>query len=198
MELDAAIRRRRMCRDFSDRPVPPAVVDRLIDRARRAPSAGDTQGWSFLVLEGTEQTARFWQTDADAAWLADPDHPGLLAAPVIVAVFCSRRAYVERYSRPDKGGADPGAWSAPYWFVDAAFATMLLLLGAEEEGLGALLFRLHGEVPRLRAAFGVPDEWDPVGAVALGWPGDRGGAGAARRPRRRRLPAGEVVHRGGW
>ena len=58
--------------------MPPEVVDRLVDLARRAPSAGHTQGWAFVVLEGHEQTGRFWSTDADPAWLAQPDHPGVL------------------------------------------------------------------------------------------------------------------------
>jgi nitroreductase len=197
VELDQAIRQRRMCRHFQDLPVPPDMVDRLIDRARRAPSAGHTQGWSFLVLEGSEQTSRFWSTDADPAWLARPDHPGVLNAPVLVIPFCSRQAYLDRYSQPDKAGARglsrEAGWPAPYWLIDTAFATMLLLLGAVEEGLGALLFRIHGDPVQLRAAFGVPDAWDPVGAVALGWP-----AAEERRTPRPRRPQHEVVHRGSW
>jgi nitroreductase len=121
VELDQAIRRRRMCRRFQDRTVPPEVVDRLIDRARRAPSAGDTQGWAFVVLEGPEQTQRFWSTDSDPAWLAEPDHPGLLLAPVLVIPFCSHQAYLARYSQPDKtatGLAVEDRWPAPYWLID--------------------------------------------------------------------------------
>jgi nitroreductase len=173
------------------------VLDRLFERARRAPSAGHTQGWAFVVLEGREQTRLFWSTDADPAWVAQPDHPGVLNAPVIVLPFCSRQAYLERYSAPDKataGLASEEAWPAPYWLVDTAFATMLLLLGAVEEGLGALFFRLHGDPSRLRSAFGVPGGWDPIGAVALGWP-----AHEARQPTGRLLrPFADVVHRGRW
>jgi nitroreductase len=197
VELDQAIRRRRMCRRFQDRTVPPEVVDRLIDRARRAPSAGDTQGWAFVVLEGPEQTQRFWSTDSDPAWLAEPDHPGLLLAPVLVIPFCNHQAYLARYSQPDKtatGLAVEDRWPAPYWLIDTAFATMLLLLGAVEEGLGALFFRIHGDRARLRTAFGVPDEWEPIGAVALGWPA----LDQPRPPPRSRRPRDEVVHRGGW
>jgi nitroreductase len=60
MELRDAIRRRRMVRNFEDRPVPADALDRILDHARRAPSAGHTQGSAFLVLEGPEQTAAFW------------------------------------------------------------------------------------------------------------------------------------------
>ncbi len=200
MQLDEAIRRRRMCRHFREEPVPPEVVDRLLERARRAPSAGHTQGWGFLVLEGREQTARFWSTDADPAWLARPDHPGVVLAPVLVIPFCNSQAYVDRYARPDKAttglaGVQARAWPAPYWLIDTAFATMLLLLGAVEERLGALFFRTHGDPGRLRREFGVPNGWDAIGVVALGWPApSEAGTG---RPRSRR-PREEVVHRGHW
>jgi nitroreductase len=218
MDLDEAIRGRRMCRDFSDAGVDPAVVDRVLDRARRAPSAGHTQGWSFLVLEGGEQVGRFWSANADAAWLAAPSLPGLLRAPVVVVPWCSRAAYVERYAEPDKasdqdkasdlgpasgrgGDRGPAVWAVDYWTVDVSFATMLLLLGCVAEGLGALFFALRpGAEVRLRAAFGVPDGWEPIGGVALGWPatpatGQEPASGSARRGRRRRA---EVVRRGGW
>ncbi len=55
MELGEAIRRRRMVRNFEDRPVPAEALERILDHARRAPSAGHTQGFAFLVLEGPEQ-----------------------------------------------------------------------------------------------------------------------------------------------
>jgi nitroreductase len=196
VDLDAVIARRRMHRRFLDRPVPTDVVDRLLDRARRAPSAGHTQGWDWLVLEGGEQTGRFWTLDADPAWLAAPDHPGLLRAPVIIVPLARREAYRERYAEADKQAGEPNRWDVPYWLVDTAFATMLLLLGATAEGLGALLFALHGDPAATLAAFGVPADRQALGAVALGWPDpeERPG-GSARRGRR---PLDEQVHRGHW
>lgn len=108
------VRRRRMYRSFTDRSVDPATVDALLDQARRAPSAGHTQGWAWLVLEGPEQTRRFWEADADPAWLAAPNHPGLLRAPVILVPWTNPAAYEARYGEPDKsarsrpGGVAPG------------------------------------------------------------------------------------------
>ncbi|MGH9116041.1 MAG: nitroreductase family protein [Acidimicrobiales bacterium] len=199
MELGEAIRQRRMTRDFSDRPVPPETVDRLLDRARRAPSAGNTQGWSFLVLEGADQTGRFWAAGAEPEWLADQDLPGVLRAPVVVVPFCSKKAYLDRYSEPDKAAHGLTAaerWPAPFWIVDVSFATMLLLLGAVEEGLGALFFGVRGDHERLRAEFSVPAEWEPIGAVALGWRvGDGGPGGSASRGRK---AIDDLVHRGRW
>lgn len=185
-----------MCRDFSEQPLDPLLVDRLLDRARRAPSAGHTQGWAFVVLDDTGATQRFWRVNADADWLADPTLPGLLKAPVIVVPLGSEEAYHRRYAEDDKSGSAP--LDVPYWLVDLSFSVMLLLLGAVAEGLGSLFFRLRpGAAGRLRDEFGVPEGWEPIGAVALGWPAGEGGptGSAARRARR---PLSEIVHRGGW
>jgi len=214
MELSEVVRRRRMHRSFTDRPVDPATVDALLDLARRAPSAGHTQGWAWLVLEGPQQTRRFWETDADPAWLEAPDHPGLLRAPVVLVPWTNPGSYEARYREPDKavrsrpggvgetagrsrGGIGEGAgWPVPWWDVDLAFAVMILLLGATDLGLGALFFALHGDPTRLAEAFGVPPGWRPLGAVALGWPAanDPPSASTARG----RRPAAEVVRRGAW
>ena len=191
------VRRRRMVRNFDDRPIDGETVERLLANAVRAPSAGFTQGWAFLVLEGPEQTKRFWdastapeQDDARRRW------PGVLRAPLIVVCLASERAYRERYAEPDKartGGADD-AWPAPWWYVDCAFAALLLLLTAVDAGLGALFFGV-ADHDGLRAAFGVPADHVAVGAVAVGHPlPDEPSASLARG--RRSLD--EVVHRGRW
>lgn len=196
VELDGVISRRRMCRSFLERPVDRAALDRALAMATHAPSAGNTQGWAFVVLEGAG-TATFWEYEADSSWLAHPSHPGLLNAPAIVLPLASRDAYRDRYSEPDKAAPDRvDQWGVPYWLVDTAFATMLLLLGLAQEGLGALFFALRKPPGPLLARLGVPAGWQPLGAVALGWPSpdDKPSASAGRG----RKPITEVVHRGGW
>lgn len=187
-----------MCRRFLDLPVDREALDRALELATHAPSAGNTQGWAFVVLED-EGTARFWDFQADTSWLAHPSHPGLLKAPVIVLPLASRASYVERYSEADKAPAGPrrvNEWAIPYWLVDTAFATMLFLLGLTEEGLGALFFSLRKPAGPLLEWLGAPPGWEPLGAVAIGWPSpdDRPSASAHRG----RRPLTEVVHRGAW
>lgn len=100
-------------------------------------------------------------------WLA-----GMRRAPLIVVPHTSRRAYLERYAEPDKGWTDrdEARWSVPYWYVDAGFASLLMLLGAVDEGLGACFFGIPPErVDGYRAAFGVPSEFAPVGAITVGY-----------------------------
>lgn len=198
MELSEVIRRRRMVRSFDGRPVGPEVVDRLLAAATRAPSAGFTQGWAFVVLEGDEQTERFWRHTLPAERRAGFAWPGLLRAPAIVLPLACRQAYLDRYAEPDKGSVPAGAqrWRVPYWDVDCAFATMLLLLAAVDEGIGALFFAVERGGDELLADLGVPAGYRPIGAVALGHPGgdDRPSSSLARG----RRPLHQVVHRGGW
>jgi nitroreductase len=199
MDLGEAIRRRRMCRDFSDAPVPREVVEHLIDRARRAPSAGHSQGWAFLVVTETE---RFWAVTSDPEWLQSDLGAGLQRAPLIVVPLCSSAVYVARYSEPDKiehGLTTEEAWPVPFWTVDVSFATMLLLLGVVEEGLGALFFgfQTREAIDAFRAAFGVPDTWSPIGAVAVGWPSPAG-TGPAGSATRGRLGVEQVIRWDRW
>jgi len=101
------------------------------------------------------------------------------------------------YAEPDKSvlGAKASEWPVPYWLVDTAFATMLMLLTATDVGLGALFFGLDRGEAELLEALGVPDGYHPIGAVALGWPAPDRPSPSLRRGHR---PARQVIHRGGW
>ncbi len=199
-ELAAVVRRRRMTRSFRPDPVDPVVLERIVDLAARAPSAGKTQGWHLVVLEGAE-TDRFWRHTLAPERRAGFVFPGLLRAPVLALAFTDPAAYVSRYAEQDKArtglGADPEAWPTPYWTVDASMAVMTLLLAAEDEGLGALFFAVFHGAADVRAELGVPEQVELIGAIALGHPdrsADRAGASAARS----RRSASEIIHRGGW
>ena len=122
-----------------------------------------------------------------------------MRAPLIVVTLTSKQAYLDRYAEDDKGWSDrdESRWSAPYWYIDAAFASMLILLAAVDEGLGALFFGIFPpeNVPSLLARFGVPPRYEAIGAIAVGYPDDDPVPSSARRGRR---PLGDVVHRGHW
>jgi len=199
VELSETVRRRRMVRAFQDRPLPVGTIDRLLDQASRAPSAGNAQGWSFVVLEGPAQTERYWRVTLPPSRRDGFAHPGLLRAPALIIPLADPQAYVDRYGEDDKAatglGRGPDAWPVPYWLVDTAMATMLVLLGAVDEELGALFFGLFDHEQELMAELGVPAGLRPLGTVAVGYPApDRPGRSSARG----RRPLASIVHRGGW
>jgi nitroreductase len=198
MELTEAVRRRRMTRNFSGQPLDPEVVDGLLAAALRAPSAGNTQGREFVVLEGADQTSGYWRAATDQEWRGtSPRFEGLSRAPVVVLVFADPEAYRSRYREPDKSrnGRDPD-WVVPFWFVDAAFATMQLLLAATDQGIGAAFIGNFRGEDAVHAAFGVPEQLRWLGAVLLGQGAEPDPASSsARRPRR---TLEESVHHGQW
>jgi nitroreductase len=155
-----------------DRPIPRELVQNLLDLAIRAPSAGHTQGWRFLVLDDPAACARFWAATSGAepadAWLRR-----MQTAPALIVCFSDKQAYLDRYAEPDKGWTDrdEARWPVPYWHIDTGMAALLLLLGAHDAGLGACFFGVPGERwPALFAAFRVPAGLAPVGVVSLGYP----------------------------
>jgi nitroreductase len=187
-----------MVRAFADDPVDPDAVDALVDLARRAPSAGNTQGWAFLVLEGPAQTARYWDVTLPTDRRAGFRWPGLVAAPVLIVALVHPDAWAQRYAEPDKEATGLGsvaAWPVPYWWVDGGMAVEHLLLGAVDAGLGACFFGLFDHEAEVLTALGVPDGWRALGTVALGHPAPDASGRSATRGRR---SLDEVLHRGAW
>ena len=200
------VRRRRMVRKYDDRPVDPAVVDRMLAHAVHAPSAGFSQGWAFLRLDRPDELERFWRTTTPeeylgsmSGWLA-----GMRTAPLVIVPLSHKDAYLDRYAQPDKGWTDrdpesvAARWPVPYWHIDTGMAALLILQTAVDEGLGACFFGIPPEcTDRFRDEFGVPRSHTPIGAITVGHrlpdPGRPGSAAS----RRRRTPD-EVVHHGHW
>lgn len=198
MDFQQVVRRRRMYRAFEDRPIPPEILDRILGNAQKAPSAGFSQGWGFVVLEGRDQTDQFWSLTSDEDWRDDPDWPDLTKAAVIILPLAHKQAYLDRYSEPDKAPAGlqtEEAWKVPFWLVDTAFASLLILLTASDAGLGALFFGIFQGERELLEALGVPDGYQPIGAIALGWPAPDRPSPSLKRGHR---PAEDVIHRGRW
>ena len=128
-------------------------------------------------------------------WLA-----GMMRAPVVIVPCSSKAAYLDRYAEADKGWTDRAEerWPVPFWHMDAAMASLLILLTAVDAGLGGCFFGIPvGKDAAVRAEFGIDPEFDPVGVIALGHrTDDTGNPGSPAR--RRRKPLEEIVHRGRW
>jgi nitroreductase len=198
MEFQDVVRKRRMVRSFEPRALPSDIVERILRNAQRAPSAGFSQGWAFLVFEGQEQTQQYWDAVGpddreDFSW------QDLFNASLLIVCLSNKSAYLDRYAESDKGWTDRSEshWPAPYWDIDTGMAAMLILLTAVDAGLGALFFGVPpAKIELLRATFGIPAELQPIGTIAVGYskPNDPPSPSLKRGHRQTR----EIIHRGHW
>ncbi|MEO3939141.1 nitroreductase family protein [Dermatophilaceae bacterium Soc4.6] len=197
MEFSHVVRSRRMVRRYDPaRPVPPEVLQACFENAVRAPSAGFSQGWDFVLLTEPPERTAFWSATAED--LEQPDRwlSGMMSAPVVILCCSHEDAYLDRYSEPDKGWTDrdDARWPVPYWHVDTGMASLLILLTAVDHGLGGCFFGVPPEChDEVHHTFAIPRDRTIVGAVTLGY-----AAPGPRSPslRRHRRTADEVVHRG--
>lgn len=196
MEFQDVVRRRRMVRRYlADRPVPPEVIEELVDNALRAPSAGFSQGFGFLVLDRPDDVARFRSAatppEGRENWFA-----ASFEAPLVIVPCSNKSAYLDRYAEADKGftDRDDSWWPAPYWDVDTGFASLLVLLTAVDRELGACFFGIAKErLGAVREAFGIPEAFSPIAAITIGYPDE-----PPRDLTARRKPVDALVHRGRW
>ncbi len=199
MEFADVVRKRKMVRNYDpDRPVPPELVEKILKHATHAPSAGFSQGWGFLVLQSQQERDRFWEATT-------PDEPTLgkwlenmRTAPLIIVALSNKSVYLSRYAEQDKGWTDrdENRWPVPYWDIDTGMASLLMLLTVVDEGLGACFFGIQpAQTAAFKAAFGVPEEFTPVGVVSVGY---RRSDDLRTSVKRGRRPLDEVVHFGHW
>ena len=153
------------------RLVPPEVTDRIVRNGLRAPSAGFSQGWGFLVLDNPADIGRFRDAvrpdDYPENWFA-----ANVDAPLLIIPHSNKDAYLDRYAMPDKGHTNRSDawWPAPYWDIDTGFASLLMLLTAVDAGLGACFFGIPADrIDAYRQAFGVPPQFHPIGVISIGY-----------------------------
>lgn len=192
MDFYEAVRRRRMVRSYRELPVDAAAVDRIVDAARRGPSAGFAQGVEFVVITDAARRQLIAAAADEAAYAERGLAPWLSVAPVHVVVAVDIGRYRSRYAEADKHGTD--SWTVPYWWVDAGAALMVLLLAAVAEGLAAGFLGSHA-IAGLGEIAGLPDDYDTMGVVTIGHGTPGPVVGSATRGRRERT---ETVHYETW
>jgi nitroreductase len=191
MEFQEVVRRRHMVREFTAEPVSQASQDRILANAVRGPSAGFSQGQAFLVITGEDDLERFWDIAGGAAM------PSATTAPLVIVPLSCKRVYLDRYAQPDKGWTDrdEARWPVPFWHIDTGMAGLLILQTAVDEGLGGFYFGIVPEqVQPFRDAFGVPEDHEPIGAIAIGHSAET----SIRDLKSRRRPLSDVMHYDHW
>lgn len=169
MEFKEVLARRRMVRNYDTRPLDTDSLQRVAAAALRAPSAGNTQGISVVVV--TEPGTRNAIADlaGETEYVSRGFDPWISRAPAHLVITVSEQAYHERYREPDKTGPDGEEieWPVPYWWVDAGAALMAVLLAAVDEGLAAGFLGTHA-MPELAGMLGIPEAHHPIGVVTVG------------------------------
>jgi nitroreductase len=191
-----AVRRRRMVRNYTDDPVDPDALERILNAARKAPSAGFSQGQAMLVVAENEGRREIARLAGENEYVAMGMDPWISKAPVHVIVCVSKNTYFDRYAETDKKG-EPNTdedWPVPYWWVDAGATMMLLLLAVVAEGLAAGFLGSH-RMPELKESFGIPDHMDPIGIVTIGHAAPDRRSGSLDRGWK---AEDEVIHRERW
>jgi nitroreductase len=167
-----------------DRPVPAEVIKTALRNAIRAPSAGFSQGWDFVVLATAQERDAYWSATTDPddepdSWLA-----GIRTAPTLILCLSDEGTYLRRYAESDKGWTDmdEARWPVRYWDIDTGMAALMILLTAVDEGLGACFFGTPPEVHQdVFETFGIPFDRSLIGVVSLGYPMPHPKSGSLRR-----------------
>jgi nitroreductase len=191
MDFQEVVRRRRMVRTFTGAPIPKESLERILGNAVRGPSAGFSQGQSFLLLTESADRERFWAVAGAAV------SESAQTAPAVIVPMSCKRVYLDRYAQPDKGWTDrdEARWPVPFWHIDTGMAALLILQTVVDEGLGAIYFGIVPEaVQPFRDAFGVPDDQEPIGAIAIGYDAET----TKRDLRSKRRSVQDVLHYGRW
>jgi nitroreductase len=171
METWDALRARRNVRQYDGRPIPAADLDRVLEGARRTPSAGNRQWWDFVVVTERDRLERL-----STVWQAARHVASSAATIAIIA--------------PKAGGAR----EREILQYDLGQATYGIMLVAADLGIGTGHAAVSDQ-DRAREILGVPADHNVEWLVALGYPAEHALAPSENINRR---PFDDVVHRERW
>jgi nitroreductase len=154
MELSEAIKGRRSIRAFKQQDVPEEAVEKLIDAARHAPSAGNIQPWEFVVVRNLEVKRKLARAALNQAFVEE--------TPVVIVVCANEKRSSMGYGYRGK---------TLYCIQDTAAATQNILLTAYSLGLGACWVGAFNE-NEAKKALRTPNGIRPVAIIPVGYPNE--------------------------
>jgi len=196
LEFQKTVLKRRMVRHFAPDSISSKVVDRILELAQHAPSAGFSQGVAYVLVKDPATRRKLGQIQGEDNYVSGGFHRFISEAPAVIVVCVSEQIYHRRYQETDKIQKDGKEidWPTPYWFFDAGASSMILLLGAVDAGLAAAFAGVF-DVGGMKKLLNIPEEFHPVGTISIGKPMPDKKSGSLRRGRR---PEKQVVHRETW
>jgi nitroreductase len=171
-------------RAFAEKRVPAEVLRALFEAARWAPSSNNEQPWAYLVAtkDDAENFAKMLAVlvEFNANWAKQ--------APVLALSVAHVK--MQRDGKPNRVALH-----------DVGSATSQLTFEANSRGL--LVHQMAGfDTEKARQTFAIPQDWEPVAAIAVGYPGDPESLPEKLRERelapRARKPLSEFVMTGAW
>jgi len=169
MDVVDAIKGRRSIRAFQSKEVPQEIVEKLIDMAGWAPSAGNIQPWEFIIVRKSEIKRRLVEAALGQTFIEE--------APVVIVVCANQ-------SRSYQGYGVRG--ETLYCIQDTAAAIQNILLTAYALGLGACWVGAFRE-EEAREILKIPQGIRPVAIIPIGYPAE-----APQPPSRRTV--NQIVH----
>jgi len=190
MDFTRTVLLRKMIRSFKPDPVPREKVEKILALAQHHPSAGYSQEVTFIVVTDRKRRDKIRELRNLRS-----------NAPVLLIPFVSEKIVRDRYREPDKlrpGGKEID-WPVPFWYFDVGCACMIVFLAAVNEGLAASFAGSVGifHPGILRKALGIPDHYEPVGVLSIGYP-DYATEVPSPSLKRGRQPLEDFVHREEW
>jgi nitroreductase len=148
MDVLEAIKTRRSIRRFKKEKIPPNLLKEVLEAARWAPSARNSQPWRFIIIVDEDLKRRVANATTAGKFLAE--------APLGIAVAVDTRA-------------------TRHPAEDGAAATMNILLAAHALGLGACWIGSYGSSyeGEVKKMLGIPEGWALLSVIALGYPNER-------------------------
>jgi nitroreductase len=185
-----------MVRHFKPDPIDPETIDGIMRLVQHAPSAGFSQGQSFVVVTDPTLRREVGRLAGEEHYRSAFGHRWVSEAPVQVIACVSERAYHARYQEPDKLRDDGTEieWPVPYWWFDLGCSSMILLLAVVDAGLAAGYAGFTDFAP-VRELLGIPPDVTPAGVIPIGYPDHDIPSPSLKRGRK---PLDTFVHRERW
>lgn len=169
MDVFEAIKGRRSIRAFLETDVPYEMVEKLIEAARWAPSAGNIQPWEFIIVRNPETKRRLVEAALGQSFIEE--------APVVIVVCADEERSARGYGIRGR---------TLYCIQDTAAAIQNIHLAAHALGLGTCWVGAFRE-EEARKILEIPDGVRPVAIIPVGYPAE------SPSPRSRR-PLKQIIH----
>ena len=197
MDFEKVVLKRRMVRNFQPKPVPKQVIDKILELALHAPSAGFSQGWAYVVVQDEKLRKQIGDLQGETDFYATRRfHRFVSEAPLLIVACTSEKIYHDRYRESDKLKEDGTEieWPTPYWHFDIGSSCMLIFLAAVDEGYASAFTGVF-RVQEMKKLLGIPEHFHPVGVISIGLPAKDVKSPSLKRGRR---SLEQVVHYEHW